>query len=280
MFFHCNPYKCNTLGLLTAVLTILLGATCASAESGSYAATKPRIALLGDSMTWIGGDSCQNNTGWSHVLRESGLASDIDVYARSGATWTNTRNTRRNPTHYTELLHDDNVVFNQAVRLIERADTADCAPDIIILFAGANDAWFASRRPGIFDRNNDEALSSSSTDPAGTTSLEGSLRLVTDLLHSRFPDATLLFVAPLQMAKTDAETIHLVADIIENTASKKGWITLRADKDLPVTHRQETKSHRFTYDGVHTNPDGARITGNYITHHILTSYPTPKTQHD
>ena len=266
--------------MLTAVLAILLGTMCASAEGSSHAAAKPKVALLGDSMTWIGDDSCQNDTGWSHVLRESGLASAIDVYARSGATWTNTRNTRRNPAHYTELLHDDNVVYNQAVRLIERADTSDAVPDLIILFAGANDAWFASRRPGIFDRETDDAAYPSSTDPACVTSLEGSLRLVTDMLHSRFPDATLLFVAPLQMAKTDAETIHLVADIIENTASKKGWTTLRADKDLPITHEQESKSHRYTYDGVHTNPDGATITGNYITHHILSSNPTLNQHHD
>ena len=270
MFFHCKPYKCSTHRTLSAVSTILLGATCALAESGSNPAVKPRIALLGDSMTWIGGDSCQNDTGWTHILKESGLASEIDVYARSGATWTNTKNTRRNPGHYTELLHDDNVVYNQAIRLIEHADTCDTAPDIIILFAGANDAWFAAKRPGIFNRENVEAVYTSSTDPAEVTSLEGSIRLVTDILISQFPHASLLFVAPLQMSKTDAETIFKVADIIEMSARQKGWTTLRADRQTGIRHEEETSFPRFTYDGVHTNPDGARIVGYFITDHLST----------
>ena len=149
MFIHCKPYKCSIRNLLTAVLSLLLATACASVAYSFTPASKPRIALLGDSMTWIGGDSCQNETGWSHILKESGRAGAIDVYARSGATWTNTISTRRNPGHYTELLHDDNVIYNQAMRLIERADTSDCSPNLIILFAGANDAWFAAKRPGL-----------------------------------------------------------------------------------------------------------------------------------
>lgn len=274
MSIHCKPYKCDICGLLPAVLAILLGFLYVPEADADTLSGKPRIALLGDSMTWIGGDSCQNKTGWSHILKESGIASVIDVYARSGATWTNTATTRRNPEHYTELLHDDNVVYNQAVRLIERADSCDAAPDLIILFAGANDAWFAARRPGIFNSNDKDAAYSSSTDPAGVTSLEGSIRLVSDILQSRFPEATLLFVTPLQMSKTDAETIFKVSDIIENTASEKGWHTLRADKDTGITHEQEAGSPTFTSDGVHTNPEGARIVGDYITRFILTSILT------
>ncbi len=251
-----------------AVLIILLVMACAFSADGSSPSGKPRIALLGDSMTWIGGDSCQNETGWSHTLKESGLTSAIDVYARSGATWTNTANTKRNPKHYTELLNDDNVVFNQAIRLIERADTCEATPDIIVLFAGGNDAWFAAKRPGMYAKEAADQNYSSSTNPASVTSLEGSIHLVCDMLHQRFPEATLLFVAPLQMSKTDAETIFKVSDIIEKSASERGWITLRADKETGITHNQEKKSPRYTYDGVHTNPAGAKIVGDYILNHI------------
>ena len=274
MFIHCKPYRCNIYSFFPAVLTILLGLLHTQEANGFSPSCKPRIALLGDSMTWIGGDSCQNETGWSHILKESGIASAINVYARSGATWTNTAATKRNPNYHTELLHDDNVVYNQAVRLIERADTSDVSPDLIILFAGANDAWFAAKRPGLFDSKDKDTVYSYSTDPASVTSLEGSIRLVSDILLSRFPDTILLFVAPLQMSKTDAETIFKVSDIIEKTASEKGWLTLRADKDTGITHEQEAGSPRFTSDGVHTNPEGARIVGEYITKHILTPIPT------
>ncbi|MDE6481065.1 MAG: SGNH/GDSL hydrolase family protein [Muribaculaceae bacterium] len=266
---HCIPYKYNILKIHAAVLLILLGIMYASAHSLPSSSNTLKIALLGDSMTWIGGDSCQNPTGWSHILKESGIAEKIDVYARSGATWTNTELTHRNPSHYTEILHDDNVVYNQAIRLIENAEAGNENPDIIILFAGANDAWFASKRPGIYDLEDSNINYSSDTDPAIVTTLEGSINLVIKLLQDRFPHATLLFVTPIQMSKTDAETIFKVSDIIERTASKKGYRVLRADKETDIKHQQEAKSPKYTYDGVHTNPEGARLLGDYILKFLI-----------
>ncbi len=281
MFIHCKPYICNNSSIFLAVFLILLGFSYASAEANPTPTTLPKFALLGDSMTWIGGDSCQNPTGWSHYLKESGLAGKIDVYARSGATWTNTKSTKRNPSFYSELLHDNNVVYNQAVRLIEKADSTKENPDIIILFAGANDAWFAAKRPGIYDEADSNEIYSLATDPADVTSLEGSIRLVSDILRERFPKATLLFVTPLQMSKTDAETIFRVSDIIEKVATEKGCSVLRADKDSGITHQQEASSLTYTYDGVHTNPAGAQLLGNLILPSLkkLTT-PNPPLQTD
>lgn len=116
------------------------------------------FALLGDSMTWIGGDSCQNATGWSHYLKQSGIADRIDVYARSGATWTNTTNTHADTEFYSEVLHDDNVIYNQVLRLIAAAKADPSAtPGCIVILAGTNDAWFSSRRPNLFTRNEQRA---------------------------------------------------------------------------------------------------------------------------
>lgn len=268
MIVHCKPYKHFSYRNLLTVCTLLLSFLHISTGSLAEAADKPRIALLGDSMTWIGGDSCQNETGWSHYLKESSLASTIDVYARSGATWTNTKSTRHNPGHYSELLHDDNVLYNQAIRLIERADTSDATPDLIILFAGANDAWFKAKRPGLFDKATVSHNNPTCRQPNQATSLDGSIHLVCDMLQDRFPNATLLFVSPVQMSKIDAASIHRIADIIETTAKLRGWTTLRADNETCISHEQEAKSPRFTYDGVHTNPTGAKILGEYITQYI------------
>ena len=257
---------------------ILLGIIYASPASHSPSSRLPRIALLGDSMTWIGGDSCRNATGWSHVLRESGIAGKIDVFARSGATWTNTNATRCNPAYYTEILHDDNVVYNQAIRLIEMADSDGSTPDIIILFAGANDAWFEARRPGIFDVEDTVEKYTLSTQPGEVTSLAGSVALVADILSERFPTTTLLFVTPIQMSKTDAGKIFHVSDIIEKTASDRGFHTLRADKETGISHEVEAKSPTYTYDGVHTNPEGARLLGGYILGFLLSYLSDPDNQ--
>lgn len=232
-----------------------------------------RIALLGDSMTWIGGDSCENPRGWSHYLKESGIADQIDVYARSGATWTNGYFTNHNPSYYSELLHPDNVIYNQTVRLIEKQCDSNVAPDIIIVFAGANDAWFAKSFDNLFKIDSLDILRhlDDSGDQAGLifpTTLFGSVSLVCDMLKEKFPFATLIAVTPLQMTKTDAETIHKVSDIIEQAASAKGCIVLRADKEVGISHDEESKAFKFTSDGVHTNPAGARLLADFILPHI------------
>ncbi len=255
---------------LSAVVMLLWGYICCSAKD-AISSEGLNFALLGDSMTWIGGDSCENATGWSHILKESGIAASISTYARSGATWTNTANTHKDTDFYSELLHDDNVVYNQVLRLIEDQKGSEAStPDHIILFAGANDAWFADRRPGIYSENDSATPTQycDSTDPNTVTSLYGSVSLVCDLLQKHFPDAVLTVVTPLQMSKVSAETIHKTADIIEEAAKSKGCDVLRADKEVGITHESESKSPTYTYDGVHTNPEGARLVGYYILQHL------------
>ena len=276
MFNHCILYKYNIYKILSTVFLILFGILYAYANTNTSPTNLPEIALLGDSMTWIGGDSCQNSTGWSYVLKESGIVGKIDVYAKSGATWTNTKSTRRNPQHKTEVLHDDNVIYNQVIRLIENSDVNHNYPDIIVLFAGANDAWFKSKRPGMFEKEDSHRVFTTYTEPSSVTTLEGSVRLVCDILQKKFPYTTLLFVTPLQMAKIDAETIFKVSDIIEKTASPKGCHVIRPDKDTEINHEQEAKSPKYTYDGVHTNPEGARIVGEYIIKYLTSKINIPQ----
>ncbi len=272
MFNHCKPYRCNILKILAAVLMILPGIIYASSNTAHSPTMLPKFALLGDSMTWIGGDSCENPTGWSHVLKNSSYVGDINVYARSGATWTNTSHTKVDTSFYSEVLHDDNVLFNQALRLIEaEGDSIRKSPDYIILFAGANDAWFADKRPGIYAKDKSHKYYSFPTDikPNEITSLYGSVSMICDMLHHSFPDANLLVVTPLQMSKVSAEKIHVTSDIIEEAAKSKGCTVLRADKEVCILHDVESNSPTYTYDGVHTNAEGAKILGDFILRHLF-----------
>ncbi len=269
MFMHCLPYKYIIKRTLSAVVLLLMCFLYCSATQQTASKCGIKFALLGDSMTWIGGDSCEKATGWSHILKESGMAESIGMYARSGATWTNTAQTKRDPSFYSEVLHDDNVVYNQAIRLIEdNKNGLIKSPDCIIIFAGANDAWFANRRPGIYDTWDNTSRYSLSTDPSIITSLSGSVALVCDLLQEEFPEACLTIVTPIQMSKVSSETIHKTSDIIEAVARAKGIDVIRPDKEVEITHEIESKSPTFTYDGVHTNPDGAYLVGNYILSHL------------
>ena len=237
----------------------------------AYAGNGSKIAVLGDSMTWIGGDSCENPTGWTHTLRQSRLFDDIDIFARSGATWTNTTSTIADTSFYSEVLHDNNVIYNQVLRLIEKYDEEGVSdPDCIMIFAGANDAWFSDRRPGIF---NCVDTVMTVTDPMiispdMVTSLCGSVKLVCDILRHRFPESSQILVTPLQMSKVSADITLKVSDIIDRAGRSRGCVVLRADQETAVRHDDEVNHYKYTYDGVHTNPQGAAHLGCYILNNI------------
>lgn len=217
------------------------------------------VAILGDSMTWIGGDSCQNDTGWTYYFKRETSPLSVSIYARSGATWTNTKRTTVSPDFYSEVLDDNNVLYNQAARLVR--DTSEGRtpfPGLIILYAGANDAWFEKSRPGMFipveaDSIRPELL------PSQATSLDGSIMLTAGYLHQHFPDARIVFVTPVEMSKTSPDKVYRVADTISRTASRLGYEVIRADRNVEIRHLQECRQFKHTYDGVHTNPSGARL---------------------
>lgn len=244
--------------------TLLLSPVIALAAL-TVASAGRRVALLGDSMTWIGGDSCQNEKGWSHWMKASGFADSIEVYARSGATWTNTLHTRRDTSFYSEILHDDNVIYNQAWRLTQRVKSgATPLPDLAVIFAGANDAWFAERRPGIFTVSDSVAPYSAGSQPSEATTLQKSVALVCDLLRQELQGCEIVLVTPLEMSKASPEVTATVSDIIADAGLSRGVRALRADSNIAIRHKQEALKPTYTYDGVHTNATGAKMVADYI----------------
>ena len=120
------------------------------------------IVLLGDSNTWIGGDECDKPQGWNKWFKDlcdkpqgwnkwfKDLANPLSChsYARSGATWTHTPLTDYDTEEDTDVLSDNNVVYNQINRLKEAyRQQKQVKPDLIIVMAGTNDLWFADKRP-------------------------------------------------------------------------------------------------------------------------------------
>lgn len=229
------------------------------------------IALLGDSMTWIGGDNQEKETGWSHYLHQKLPDANIISFARSGATWTNTPQTRGDINHYTAVLDDENVIYNQGLRLVHYKDeVTNFIPDYIIIFAGANDALFSDKRPGLF--NLSEALDKNedvSVLPSDATTLSSSIQLSCQLLQHKFPNSKIILVTPVQMGRILPDKIHRVSDVIESEGNKLGIKVLRADKRVRILHSEEkNKPYRNTYDGIHTNPAGARMIADFIVDNL------------
>ena len=227
---------------------------------------KLKVALLGDSMTWIGGENFEKPEGWTHYITD--LPLEIRSYARSGATWTNTRQTKKNVDADWKVLHPDNVIYNQMLRL-ER-DTA-FQPDLIVIYAGANDAWFADRYPDIFEPNfRPPFLYTRNTDPADVTSLCGSIEMVCFLLGARYPDAEIHLVTPVQAGKIPPENIEAVSEMIENVGKENGATVYRADREIPFSHSAEASNNKkYTTDGVHTNPLGAKLIADSLRNNIF-----------
>ena len=153
------------------------------------------IAILGDSNTWLGGDNCDNPKGWNKWFADRMQPATCKSYARSGATWTNTVNTKRNITENIGQIGDDNVIYNQVCRLKDAYDKGETVrPDVILIAAGTNDVWFINKRPMALDMSADDAFLQSGKDirtsmVSTILTLAKSVRYNCELLTYYFPDA-------------------------------------------------------------------------------------------
>lgn len=223
--------------------------------SGSIAYTQSnvRIAILGDSNTWLGGDDCSNRKGWTYWFKNIVRPKECTSFARSGATWTNTESTVVDIKENIGVLGDNNVIMNQVERL--RKATAEgkmVSPDIIIIAAGTNDAWFKDKRPGAF------------IDDGTYMSLHGAVTNNCEQLKSLYPNTRIIVLTPLQTTAADLSLIRKAGDIIQTAAERLGAEVIRQDKVMKVDCKREKTKHLYTYDGTHTSIKGAKSNGEYI----------------
>lgn len=222
------------------------------------------VVLLGDSNTWIGGDDCSVPRGWNFWFAKDMAPGSIRSYARSGATWSHTSRTTPDTSEYSEVITDNNVVYNQVMRLMEAVDSGiQTTPDLIMIAAGTNDAWFPQFRPEEFSRTSREALGREVGEllrlhPGKILSLPAAVRYDLLILQGRFPMARIIVMTPLQSVKISPEMLADVSAIIEEVASATGAAVIRQDLLCPVDSRNEMTHRRLTTDGTHTSEEGAR----------------------
>lgn len=263
--------KCAFTALtLTMIMTI-----CAASGDGTHHSHRDiDVVLLGDSNTWLGGDDCSNPKGWPKWFIEKFQPGSCRSFARSGATWTNTAATTRHLKDYTEVLGDNNVIYNQIERLIAAAANGEISqPELIIIGAGTNDAWFTSKRPGVFSKSCEQAfgkMDAPITDrPVNEMlSLAESVRYGCELLMQRFPQAQIVLLTPPQITRCDYASVRRAADIIDECGRRMSLSVIRLDGGAG-TYRAIEKAHPVnTYDGAHTSLQGAARTGAYIASQI------------
>ena len=230
------------------------------------------VVILGDSNTFIGGDACDQPRGWNKWFNDVFAPASCRSYARSGATWTNTTMTMRNTEENIGVLGNDNVVYNQIERLKDACQQGvQPVPDLVIIAAGTNDAWFVSQRPKAFSETADEAFAREEITalPANEIlTLAASVRYGCEMLSALFPEVRIVLLTPLQATKVDARLIRQAGDIIEDCARHLSLGLIRMDREGCVNAAQERKARKYTTDGVHTNEAGARLNGLLVAQRV------------
>lgn len=206
------------------------------------------IVFLGDSITWLGGDDCSAPKGWTKWFVDIVKPASARSFARSGATWTHTSATHINITENTGRISDCNVISNQIERLKASVMSGETPmPDIIIIAAGTNDAWFPRHRPHALD---DDTLT--------VQSLPGAINADLSVLKQAFPSAKIILLTPLQSTQIPAEKIAAAGALIETAARNNNVHCIRQDSVCPLNRIDESKAFTLTYDGTHTSQLGAQ----------------------
>lgn len=236
--------------------------------------SQKNVIILGDSNTFIGGDDCNKEKGWNKWFKEFFAPATCKSYARSGATWTNTRSTTRNTLECIEVLSDNNVIYNQVQRVFDAFEAQQqVAPDLIIIACGTNDAWFEKRRPGIYNTTVTQAFQVSDEQflnkkASQVTSLAESIRYSCLLLQSKFENARIILLTPLQSVHAGEAKIKKVGDTIEACGKKLGLSVIRQDEICCIKYSEEKLHKHYTSDGTHTNELGAETNGKILANKI------------
>lgn len=264
---------------IICLMSAVWGGTCvvATADNGQEESCPRIIAFLGDSNTWIGGEDCSKPEGWNHwfvkIMKDEAAGNNIvgRSYARSGATWTHARNTVGDKDHYTELLDDRNVIFNQVLRmesdiLARRIQK----PGIVFILAGTNDCWFSRQRPGVFSQTPEEVMERAVPDCLGEIiSLPMAIQKNVEKLRSIMPETVIVLVSPSQSTACSLERQQEFGEMLEKTAAILDVPSVRLDLFTGTDASDAASMKRNTRDGVHTTSEGARKHAEYIFNKLV-----------
>ena len=258
---------------LASIISLFVGAFIFMAFSFSEGHPNVNVVMLGDSNTWLGGDNCDKSKGWNKWFKDKYAPATCKSYARSGATWTNTNVTKRNLVENTGSISNDNVIYNQVLRLKDAVSKgSQPIPHIIIISAGTNDAWFKDKRPGLYSKSVDEVFMDNSFSTQKNvnlvTSLAESLRYNLAILNEAFPNCKIVLLTPMQSTSVNNSEIFKVSDIIEKCADRMNVKVIRLDKDSCVKRENEMRTKKYTYDGTHTSELGAKNNGYLVADRI------------
>lgn len=234
------------------------------------------LYVFGDSITWLSLNNGKNNgtKGWLTYFLEKLQFKKVVNYARSGAAWTNTKETKYNIVDVDATPTADNVIFNQFNRMLDDISKGADLPDYILILAGTNDGLFPSRAPQLLSKTAKEVFEDEDTDYSlievnSCTSLAQSIRYIAQMIINNTPNAQVMLTTPLQSTQIEHETNRNISDMIEQCASYMSWNVINQSKGCGINRIQELQGFYKTYDGVHTSEIGAKDVGAFLAAKFL-----------
>ena len=245
------------------------------AQNALFPFINKRIAILGDSLTWLSlikaGDNTPNaNMGWVTHFSKVMKFAELRNYARSGATWSHTASTQYDITEDTTSISNDNVIYNQLNRLINDVENNGVtAPDFIFILAGTNDAWYPSSRPDAVADTPTSVMSDESVwlnvkSIGSLTSIPKAMRYVAEMIWNNFPDCQVVVTTPLQSTAFTTDRREAIAESIKGSAEYLSWSVIEQDKVCDISRIREHQGYYMTYDGTHTSEAGAKMVGEIL----------------
>lgn len=231
--------------------------------------------IMGDSITWYGHDDLSGVAGWTHYFKDWFNFKSIRSYARSGATWSCTADTKYDIVENTGSTVPNNVGYNQMNRLLHDIEKGTQeTPDYIIIALGTNDAWhrYSASAEGGVDAV--KKLFNNTTDyeqdvPINTClTTAKAIRYFSDMVTNNLPNTQIILLTPLQSSSISYNNIISIGDIIEECAKYCSYPIIRQDKECGVYRIQEARGYVNTKDGTHLSSTGAEKVGNYLAQKI------------
>jgi lysophospholipase L1-like esterase len=228
-----------------------------------------RISEVKDSGTyygqhiWISGDSISAMNTWWNVFNTHAFAKSITNLAVSGATWRDKANTvlDGNPT---ESSPSSNTISNQVQKLVNNAGSYP-VPDVVIFFAGLNDAYGTPYSADNIDQHYISDGAYIPLEDLDRKNLAAAIRWSVETVRGLYPYAHVILVAPYQTAlgMRDYSIVSSIRDVIEASAIRLStpFVDLLKNSGIYGPFESNGAQGRYLADGIHLNGEGRDLVG-------------------
>lgn len=220
------------------------------------------LVILGDSIS----DKNYYGKTWIPLFEKLTAPKSIRNYARSWCRWTFWPTTTEDTTHTGLSNTADNVVWNQLNRLKKDIAAGSAVePDVVLIFAGANDAMQDITWGSIKETFTADSLG---TDVTKLTTFCQSVRFVCDEIYAAYPDAKVIIVTTTRMSSYPEQALTAEQYLLD-CAKEMGIPTIQPAENLGIAWYREAQEKRYyTEDGIHPTKEGGVLLGHFMAQEV------------